>query len=226
MSIFDHFLGLLVAAAYGLQRAKVGFLRLRLGVMLLCCFYAAHTAYQGWQAGFGLRHGATITLCLAVGAALLWADQRCYIVFREHPTVPTAGAHELCAEEKLRVHGSGVFQVSNMARYLVEVPGVFWTTQLADHVAAARVRAVNVLGVGVPSEERGWWYIFLEPKHVLEIVAGDLYFGFGLRPAVRVQCAAQPTRQAVYLSCDNVEQRATLLKELQTKAQRAHQRTT
>ncbi len=222
MSIFDRPSGLLVALAYGLQRARIGFLRLRVGVMVLCCLYAAQAIYRTWRAGFALAHGATIGLCLTLAAVLLWADRRRYIVFREQPAVPTAGALDLRAEEKLSLRGSGVFQVNDMARYLVEVPVVFWTTQLADHIVAARVRPLNVLGVGVPSEERGWWYIFIEPKHIEEIAAGDLYFGFELRRAVRVQCDAQRTRQAVYLSCDSVGQRATLLHELRARAQKAH----
>jgi len=226
MSIFDRLVGLVAAGAYGLQRAKIGFLRLRAGVMVLCCLYAALFAYRGWRAGFALAHGAMIALCFSLAAVLLWADRRHYIVFREQRAMPAVITPDLRTEERLCLRGSGVFQVSEMARYLVEVPVVFWTTRLDDHILAAKVRALNVLGVGVPSEERGWWYIFIEPKHILEITAGDLYFGFGLRPAVRVQCAAQQARQTVYFSCDSVGQRARLLKELQARARGAHQGTT
>jgi hypothetical protein len=226
MSTFDRLFGLAAALAYGLHRAKIGFLRLRVAVMVLCCLYAARAAYRGWQAGFALSHGALIALCLSLTAVLLWADQRHYIVFREQPAGPTAGAPDLRAEEKLRLRGSGVFEVSHMVRYLVEVPVVFWTTQLADHILAAKVRALNILGVGVPSEERGWWYMFIEPEQVSEITAGDLYFGLGLRPAVRMQYVAQQTRQIVYFSCDSIGQRARLLKELQARAPAAHKGTT
>lgn len=226
MSILDRFFGLVAALAYALQRAKVGFLRLRVGALLLCCLCAAYVVYRGWRAGFALAHGAMIALCFLLAAVLLWADRRHYIVFREQAAVPAAEAPDLRAEEKLCLRGSGVFQVSDMTRYLVEVPVVFWTTQLADHILSAKVRALNVLGVGVPSEERGWWYIFIEPKQVAEITAGDLYFGLGVRPAVRVQCNAQQARQVVYFSCDSGGQRARLLKELQARAQAAHQGTT
>lgn len=223
MHIPDRFFGLVAGLAYALQRSKIGFMRLRVGAMMLCCLYAASTAYHCWGAGFALSHGATIALCFLLAAVLLWADQRHYIVFYEHPALPTSAAPDLHVEEKLLVRGSGIFEVNDMTRYLVEVPVVFWTTQLADHILAAKIRALNILGVGVPSEERGWWYMFIEPKQVVEMTPGNLCFGFRLRPAVRVLCEAPKNRQLVYLSCDSVEQQARLLKELQTKARAAHQ---
>ena len=222
MSAYDRFLGLLVALAYALQRAKIGFLHLRAGVLLLCGICAASGAYRVWTVEFSLSDGAVITLSLLLAAVLVWAHQRQYIVFREQPALPVSAAQGLNTEEKLFLRGSGVFEVNTMARYLVEVPVVFWTTQLADHILAARVRALNFLGVGGPSEERGWWYIFLEPGHVLGVTAGYLCFGTGLRPAVRIQ---SEDHHLLYLSCDTREQQARLLKELQTRAEAAHQRT-
>jgi hypothetical protein len=225
MTISDRLFGFLAALSYGLDRAKVGFLRLRVGVIVLCCLYAALTAYRGWRDGFAVAHGATIALCLGLAAALLWVHQRQYIVFREQPPVENAMVPELCAEERLFLRGSGVFQVSKMTRYLVEVPVVFWTTQLADHILAAKVRALSFLGIGVPSEERGWWYIFIEPKRVFDITTGDLYFGLGSRPAVRLQFNSEQGRQTVHFSCDTVGQRDRLLQELQARVRGSHQRT-
>lgn len=212
-----RFFGLVAALAYALDRAKVGFVRLRVGVMVACCLCAGGVAYQGWRTGFGASRVAAIALSLLPVAALLWANQRHYIVFHENAG-PDIRAAELDAEEKLFLRGSGTFEVSNMNRYLVEVPVVFWTTQLAEHILAAKVRALSFLGIGVPSEERGWWYIFLGPNQVVEVTPGHLCFGFGLRPAVRVQCMAQKGRQFVYLSCDSAEQQARVLNELRARA--------
>ena len=217
-----RFSGLVAALAYALHRAKVGFLRLRVGAMVICCLCAGYAACQGWRTGFAFSRFVAITLSLLLVAALLWANQRHYIVFREHDALDIRAA-ELKAEEKLFLRGSGTFEVSDMNRYLVEVPVVFWTTQLAEHVLAAKVRALSFLGIGVPSEERGWWYIFLEPNQVVEVTPGHLCFGFGLRPAVRVQRKAQKGRQFVYLSCDSVEQQATVLNELLARAQATSQ---
>ena len=213
-----------MAPAYALERAKAGFLRLRAAALILCCLCAAITAYRVWSTGFSPSHAAILTGCLLVAGVLLWAEQRRYVVFCEQSAFAASEAPELRAEEKLFLHGSGIFEVNNMARYLVEVPVVFWTTQLGDHILAARVRALNLMGVGVPSEERGWWYMFIEPKHVREITAGHLCFGLWLRPALRVRYETEQGRQLLHLSCDSTGQQTRLLRELQTKAEAAGQR--
>jgi|GEM_PF-1720269 len=221
MSILDRFLGLIAAPAYALQRSKIGFLKLHTGAKLLCLTGAAYFAYRGWLEGFTLFHAAFIALCLLLMTLLLWTDAQHYLVFRHRPAAVEA-VPDLLPEQKLFLRGSGFFEVNNMCRYLVEVPVVFWTTQLAEHILAAKVRAFNLLGLaGVPAAERGWWYIFLEPPHVCEIVPGELCFGFRLRPAVRILYETKKGRQAVYLSCDDHKQLAMLLKELQAKADSA-----
>ncbi len=184
--MLNRLLGLIYASAYALQRGKVGFLRLRIGAILLCLAGVVRIVWRGWDRGFAWNDAALMALCLLVAFLLFWANRRQYVVFRARPVAPTDATSDLAAEEKLFLRGSGVFEVSNVRRYLVEVPVVFWTTQLAEHILAAKVRAPNILGVGVPSDERGWWYIFLEPRHVLEIEAGELCFGWRCRPAVRL----------------------------------------
>lgn len=225
MSIWDRLGGLVAALAYALQRAKIGFLRLRAGTVLACAVAAAYATYRGWRGGLMWWHQAIIVLCLFLAGLLLWAHQRHYIVFRQGGPRATDAAADLHPEEKVRVRASGVFEVSGMARYLVEVPGMFWTTLLAEHIVAAQVRGLNLLGVGVPAEERGWWYAFVEPGQVLNVAPGELCFGLRLRPAVRIVCGGSRTNQTLYLSCDSAEQQARLLKELETKARAARERT-
>jgi hypothetical protein len=137
--------------------------------------------------------------------------------------VASEAGETLVADQKLLVRGSGFFEVSNMRRYLVEVPVVFWTTELAEHILAAKVRAANILGIGVPAVERGWWYLFLDPPKVTEIVPGQVCFGLRCRPAVRVSYG-EKGRDVLYLSCDTGEQLATLLCELRGKAEAAQRR--
>nr|MBC7245270.1 hypothetical protein [Chloroflexota bacterium] len=219
--MYNRFLGLIYAIAYALQRSKVGFLCLRIGAILLCLFAAASVAWRGWERGFAWSDAGLIVLCFLLAFLLFWADRRRYVVFRVRPVAWTDATPDLAAEEKLFLHGSGVFEVSNMSRYLVEVPVVFWTTQLAEHILAAKVRAFNILGVGVPTDERGWWYIFLEPRHVVEIQVGELCFGLRCRPAVRLLYETKKGRQPIHLSCESAAQLACLVKELRAKAQAA-----
>lgn len=217
MSIRDRFLALISAPAYALRRSKAGFLRLHVGVIVLCLVGAAYVAYRGWQEGFALTHAALAVVCLLVVTLMVWAEAHRYVVFHPLTTVVPEGTRDLAPEEKLFVRGSGTFEVSDMSRYLVEVPAVFWPTQLAEHILAAKVRAFSLLGVGVPSGERGWWYIFLEARRVIEIVPGELCFGLRLRPAVRVLHRTDKGHELLYLSCDTPQQLAVLFKELQGK---------
>ena len=221
MSILDRFLGLISAIGYALRRSKMGFLRLHIAAMLLSLTAAVYATYRGWREGLTPVGIALITVCLLVTALLLWADTRRYVVFRQRPLAASAEATDLAPEEKLFLRGSGIFEVSNMRRYLVEVPVVFWPTQLAEHVLAAKVSAFNLLGMGVPSSERGWWYVFLEPPNVMEIEPGELCFGLRIRPAVRVLYEARKGQEVLYLSCSGREELAILLKELQDKAEAA-----
>jgi len=221
MTLWDRFLGLVFAAAYALRRAKIGFVRLDAAAIAASVLAAALTVYRGWVQGWDWWHAAVALGCLAVGGLILWADARRYVVFRETDDALPIGAVELAAEQKIFVKGSGQFEVSDMRRYLAEVPVVFWTTELSDHILAAKVRAPSVLGVGVPKGERGWWYMFLNPATVREIVAGELCFGLRCRRAIRVQYDSEKGAEALYISCDGVEQHQTLLGELMAKVDAA-----
>lgn len=221
MTILDRLLGLVSAIAYGLRRSKFAFVRLHAATIILSLLVAAYIAYRGLQKGLSLTHAALIALCLAWSGLILWAQSRRYVIFKPKPTPVPEGTQDLGPEEKLFVRGTGNFSVSNMCRYLVEVPVVFWSTQLCEHILAAKVRAWSLLGVGVPSNERGWWYIFLEPRNVVEIVAGQLCFGFQLRPALRVLHRAEKGNEFLYLSCDSAQQLTILAKEIECKRELA-----
>ena len=218
MSIVDRFLGLISAPAYALQRSKVAFVRLHVAAMLLGPLGAAYVAFLDWHSGLTSTHGAVMAMCLLCSALLLWAHRQRYVVFRARSITIPVGTPDLRAEQKLFLSGSGIFEVSGMRRYLVEVPVVFWTTELAEHIVAAKVRAFNLLGVGVPGSERGWWYVFLEPPRVLEIEPGDLCFGLRVRPAVRVLYRTPRGRDTLYLSCRDTQQLAVVLTELRARA--------
>lgn len=219
MRLVDRLLGLISAPAYALRRSRVGFVRLHTGAVLLCLAGAVHLAYQAWLVGF---HWIQVLLILT--ALLLWAHSQRYLVFRPCPIVFPQAIPDLPPERKLSLRGSGFFAVNDVRRYLVEAPVTFWTTQLADHILAAKVNGFSFLGVGVPRAERGWWYVFIEPRKVIEIVPGKLCFGPRVRPAVRVTYATQKAREVVYLSCDDRSQLAVLRKELQAKMKAAHRR--
>jgi hypothetical protein len=221
MSALDRLLGLLCAFAYTLERSKAGFIRLRAGVIWSCLLSAAYTAFRAWRYGFAGVYAGVIGLCLLLATVLVWADRQRYLLFRAGPGSVSQAAPALQPEEKLLLRGSGVFEVSSMRRYLVQVPVVFWTTHLADHIVAAKVRAFNILGLGVPSDESGWWYIFVEPRRVTEIAPGELCFGLQSRPAVRVVCKGAKGSHVIYLTAEASQQVDRLLVELRARAEAA-----
>ncbi len=217
MTILDRLLGVVSALAYGLRRSKFAFVRLHAATIILCLLVVAYLAYHGIQRNLSLTQAAVIALCLTWSGLMLWAQSRRYVIFKPKPTTIPEGTQDLAPEEKLFVRGTGNFAVSNMCRYLVEAPVVFWSTQLCEHILAAKVRAWNFLGIGVPSNERGWWYIFLEPRSVIEIATGQLCFGLKLRPALRVLHHTEQGNEFLYLSCDSAQQLAILAKEIECK---------
>ena len=219
MSLPDRVVGAVFAVAYALRRSKFGFLRLHVAATLLSLIGAGYAVYSGWVRGFAPANAVAVVVSLLFIALMLWAGRRGYLLFRPHPDMRFGGVEELAAEQKLFLRGSGSFEVSNMRRYLVEVPVVFWSTELADHILAAKVRALNLLGVGVPSAERGWWYVFLEPRQVLDIVPGQVCFGLRCRPAVRVTYVAKRGHEVLHLSCDDRRQLSILLGELRARAE-------
>lgn len=223
MTILDRFLGLVSAVAYALRRSKIAFLRLHVAAIILGLLVAGYAAYRTWQDGFALTYAVIVLLCLLFVGLMLWAASHQYIVFKPRSIAVPPDTRDLEPEEKVFLRGSGFFEVSEMRRYLVEVPVVFWSTQLHEHILAAKVRAPNVLGVGVPGGERGWWYVFIDPRRVVEISPGEMCFGFRRRPAVSVLRKTDKGQETTYLSCESVQQLAMLLKELQDKTEAARQ---
>jgi len=158
-----------------------------------------------------------IAVCLLLLALLLWAHAPRYLVFHAQPVTLLEGVVDLAPEERLFLRGSGWFEVNDTRNYLVEVPVVFWTTQLGEHIIAAKVKALNILGVGVPRVERGWWYIFVDPLKVVDVTVGSVCFGLRVRHALRITWATQKGRERVYLSCADREKLCVLRKELGSK---------
>lgn len=215
MSLHSRLLGLLSAIAYGLQRAQIGFLRLRAVAVLVCLSLAVYALLSGWRTPLMPAHLGASFLCLAIAFLLVWLDRRRYAVFQPTPRRAETQPRSLRPEEKLFLRGTGTFEVGNMSYYLVEVPVVFWTTEMGDHILAAKVQPANVLGIGVPREQRGWWYIFVEPPRVVKLETGVLYFGLNSRPAVRLVYRSPKGSETIYLSCDRGEQLAQLVGEIQ-----------
>ena len=224
MSFAGRLAALICAPAYGLRRSRIAGLPAFGSVLFLCFLVAAWSAFRVWQGGFTELQALALAASVLVAVLLLGADAQHYLIFRAKPCVLPEDTPDLVAEEKLRLWGSGLFAVSDLARYLVEVPVFLWCTRLDEFVVAAQVRPRNILDAGVPASERGWWYIFLEPSRVLDVVPGEVGFGLRVRPAVRVFRQTDKGRESFCLSCEDTRQLAILLKTLQAKREGAQAR--
>jgi len=212
----DGVLAMVSVPAYALQRGKIGPLRLFIVAILATVLSVIYAVVRFAQGTAALLPVLVAACGIASTALLLWARARRFVAF--HPLVPRLEpAPDLQPEEKLMLRGSGFFEVNGMRRYLVEAPAVFWTTRMPEHIVCAKVSAPNFLGVGVPASERGWWYAFLVPRHVTDIIPGRLYFGLQRRLAVRVVYSTGKEKDSIYLSCAEEAQMAILLKELRAR---------
>jgi len=224
MSIGHRILALLSALAYGLRRSKFALVRLSVLGMVLAVGLAAYALYLTWLDGLTTSSLLGLGLALSVLSFFAWADIQRYVAFSPHSVGLIEPERALKPEEKLFFRGTGVFAVSDTERYLVEVPVVFWSTELGEHIVAAHVRPRHLLGVGVPEGERGWWYVFLEPGRVEEITPGIMAFGLRQRPAVRLVQVTDKRRNTLHFSCDTPEQLSILVDELRQKAEIARAR--
>jgi len=184
---------------------------------------------------------AAAAVVYAVGAALLGAGwpiapallpllalwclasvalrRRGFVVFvAEAPSPPAPlslrgrGEVDLEPFQQVAVRASGFFEVREERRYFVEASGRYEATALGERIVMVQVQPVSLLGLlGSPEDEWGWWYAFLQPEEVKAVVPGELRFGRGRRPALRLDLAGAPP---VYLSFDSPTDRNLVMGDL------------
>lgn len=178
---------LLGRLAYALSRYR--FLAMRLDVWLLLALALA-LSWLAWRAG---RQGFTFgQAAILLAGALAWGGlwyvrRRGYAFFQPLPLPEGVRVSGLAAEERLRLWGTGLFEVSEMRRRFVGLPAALWRTELGEYVLMAqhRVRALPFLDR--VDEEQGMWYVFFRPEDIREVKTGRWGFGLAQRWAVRLR---------------------------------------
>jgi hypothetical protein len=203
------------AISYALHRGRWA------GVRLSRLAQTASLAAVLWVGFCSLRQGlrplnlviavAGVAICAAIGSC----ERRGFLLFvAEHAWVPS-DEPALAPELMIQVRGSGIFTVGDRERYLVEAPVTFWTTQLGEHVLAAQVRPFRLAGlVGVPEDERGWWYAFVDSREVRQVAIGHLVFRGHRRRALQVLRSGERRTLVTYISCDDDAAARTIEHEL------------
>ena len=144
-----------------------------------------------------------------------WSVRRQRYTLFEAASVNEGEIEPLKAEEKIRLRGTGYFEVSGMRRYLFAAPAAFWKTELEDYILMAQVNVVEIPLLLAPTEERGMWYVFISAIELTEVTPGALFFGLSSLPTLRVVYQAPGrTRASVYLSFERADDLCRILTEI------------
>lgn len=182
-------LGLFFQLFYSLRRHLFFGLRTDLtGVLVLTVggLFALLTREWGW--GLAL-------LALAAGLLILLvvAQRAGYLRFvPDHTLGPEPVFPGLEPDEKLSLRASGHFAIYDQLVYLVEHPAILTTPRSREHVLMAKLELSRFLLFGKTRRaEWGWWYQFLKPAVIQEVLGGTLVHGWKLRPALLIRYRLQ-----------------------------------
>lgn len=205
--------GFVLKASYQLSRHRLGPLRLN----LVPLFFALVSGLI-WRAGglTGEQAILIIALCLVLVLVTLLAKRQGFIVFRRNKRAlsPSPDHPELVPDEKVPVRATGLFEVRDRQRYLVEVTADFATMETREHIVMGRTLDPRFL-VGAPKDDVGWWYIFFMPHMIKEIEAGEAHFGLRARPAIEIRYRTEEDKlELVYLSFNALPQMQRVLEDL------------
>jgi hypothetical protein len=123
---------------------------------------------------------------------------------------PPLYANAPLPDEHVPLWASGRFEVMHNHRDFVNVEAVFTTMDSGEHVIMAHIRRSRFLFLGRwPTDQLGWWYVFLPPGSLVSVVPGRLIFGLRHRPALEISYRSHEERERrLYLSFADPEQRA------------------
>lgn len=151
---------------------------------------------------------------------LFWFAKRSgYVTFIPKTDISlTVPAEPLAKDRRLAVKATGLFSVVDRERYLVQKTADFWRVGLGDHILM------------VSNGANSYLYQFIKPQEIIQITAGELYFGPQGSQAIEVVFrtdwapsidtedmayyvgsgySGQPLpKRTVYIVCENEEQLA------------------
>jgi hypothetical protein len=210
--------GFILKASYQLNRHRLGPLRLNFVPLLFALAIGLI-----WRAGglTGEQAALIIVFCLVIVLVSVLAKRQGFIVFRRSGRALSSSLDrpELALDEKVAVRATGLFEVRDERRYLVEVTADFATMETREHIVMGRILDSRFL-VGAPKDDAGWWYIFFKPFMIREIEVGQVHFGLRSRPAIKLGYRTEEGKvEPVYLSFDDPFQMQRVLEDLRRDAQ-------
>jgi len=167
-----------------------------------------HHRIGSWSLGYWLPlagavwlalayHKATWPFALAFSAVafvlagvMLVARQQGYLRFRRDESLAAhlpPGVAAIEPDEKVPIRASGLLEVKDARRYLVEAEADYATMETREHIVMARIPPSRMwLVARSPEEDEGWWYTFIRPVCVQSIQTGWLHHGLRPRPALEI----------------------------------------
>ncbi|MFQ6014484.1 MAG: hypothetical protein ACE5NP_03465 [Anaerolineae bacterium] len=221
MNLLYNVGGFLVKAGYILSRLR--FMAIPVPLLLPTATFIVLSLFLA-----GSRSGLMIVLLVGglIGLALLLLSRLAkYIIFHPQELSSPSLLSPSSIEEKISMKATGYFEVEGKRRYFADLPALFTTTGLGDHIIVVRVirRRFPLVSYN-QEEEEGLWYIFLDRGSWQQVQTGQSYFGFRGRPGIRfVHTGSKGKRETVYLSfATSAEQKKVVARLSQTATRDGH----
>ena len=211
-------LGLLSQATYFLKHYALFGVSLEALTSLSCLAGIAYLGLRGWRRGFSWWHWLIMLACVLVVGVLVWLRRRRYVFFAPAPFEPNPDEHLLHAEEVVRVRGSGLLEVEGLSEHYLDVPAIFWITELGEYILMAHVTFRKLPILEAIIEEQGVWYAFIKPEDITRIRAGYLHFGLRPNPAIQLSYqGAEGDERLLCLSFAGLQAQSRLIHDISSR---------
>ncbi len=179
-----NILGIILSVGYRFSRHF--FWGVRMDILGVAACFAGALAL--WYRA-GSVWGILLAIVAVASVSLILASKRTrYLLFRPEPgTRPPLPSPTLDPGAELSVRASGIFSTGDQMCHLTEHAAILTTPGSGEHILMAHQQPsrLMLLGKSRPSNW-GWWYQFIKPEAIRELVLGAIIHGRRPRLALRV----------------------------------------
>jgi hypothetical protein len=214
MRLITRLLGPVSRISYHSRRYTL--LGIPLDTLLLwaCCAALAPMGWAWLTRSLGWGHGLLgMASILLIGLTLLQRAKKHTVYQRGSQATLDDEAEPLAPENLIRVRVSGPLQVEEKRGLFMDVPAVFWVTELGDYILMAQVAVRDYPLIEGPIDNEGMWYAFINPAEITAIEEGTLHFGAAI-PVLRLDYQSGEEGHTLFLGCGNAENRGRLANDI------------
>lgn len=179
-----NLLGIILSVGYRFSRHFVWGVRMDI-LGAIACLAGALALYGKVEPVWGILLAA---LAVASVALIFATQQTRYLLFRpELGARPPLASPTLHADAELSVRASGIFSIGDQVCHLTEHPAIFSTPRSGEHILMAHQQPSRLMLLGKSrSNNWGWWYQFIKPEAIEEVILGAIIHGRRPRLALTV----------------------------------------